>query len=596
MPTPPPGSSIDSGGNSQIAQLECARRAIPGALVYTLVVAVVWLCTDYGSVFPALVAGVAVFLFIFGAIRVWTAAMLLRLHAPNGAHQARRGLLQRLFLASTIGSFAVWGGFSGYTAFHYVSDPKGFLVLLSSAALVAAATTSLAPNRSLAFLCVSLISLPIIASAALRPEPEARGFAVLSLVYLLFLLYQVHLNWRAFWTAYRVDEAEAARQEAVCLAAAKSLLLATMSHEVRTPMNGVIGMIELVLRNELPEEAREYANHARASAINLLGVLNGILAYSRNEKTGIQLTPSDFELLEWLRQVVFPFTLQARQNGVAVHLLLDLPDPSWYRADPIRLSEVLTNLLSNAVKFTHSGSIAVAVSHLELSPELHQLRFAVRDTGQGMSAAVQAQLFQPFGHSSTAAGAPGVGLGLSITRQIVDAMGGRITLESEYGKGTEFQVLISMAVAQPQSPLVASPHPLQPVRAGLSALVVEDDPVSGLIAKRILEKLGVSVDLAINGRQALEFAQSRYDMFLLDIQLPDTNGFEIAATLRTMELHRNALIVVVSANRLEDLLEQGAKQGVDVYLAKPYAASELATLVQQAERSIPKGKVRYQSG
>jgi signal transduction histidine kinase/CheY-like chemotaxis protein len=579
MRIPWSASTLDVREVRAVALRACASRSLPGALVFFLVVVAVWLSTDYGAVSPVLLGAVGAAQLGLGSIRVSTALVLLRENIAEEILIGPRRLIRSAFLFSTAATFAVWGAFSGYTAFRYVFDPKGLLVLLSSAALAAGATSSLAPDRKLAFLCVSLLSLPTIAGALLRSEPESFGFGLLSFVYFLFLLAQIHLNWRSFWTAHRVGEAESARLEAVRLAAAKSLIIATMSHEVRTPMNGVIGMIELLLQTGLSEEARGYANSARTSAINLLGVLNGILDFSRNEKAGIQICLSDFDFREWLRQVVLPFVHLAERKTVVLDLRFDFPDPAWYRSDPVRLSEVVTNLLSNAVKFTSAGSISVCVSRHEAAPDLHQLCLSVRDTGTGMSAAVKAQLFEPFGHSAAAPGSRGAGMGLAITRQIVHAMGGQITVDSQPGVGTEFLISLPMAPA--------APPPVERPEIQLCALVLEDDAVSGVVASRLLEKLGVKVDVAANGEQALAYATGRYDLFLLDVQLPDADGIEFAALLRGTELHRHALIVIATAHQTDEIVERGRLSGVNSFLAKPYTAMELTQVVDRL-RSSPR--------
>jgi signal transduction histidine kinase len=271
-------------------------------MVFFLVLVVVWLYTDYASVFPSLLLWVTVALFVLGGTRMWISVLLARRAWGDDSRPPRW-----VFYGSVAGTFAVWGVFSGFTAAHFVTNPKGLLVLLSSAALVAGASTSLAPNRRLASLCVFLIAIPTVLGAMSRPEPEARAFALLSSVYALFLIAQIQLNWRSFWTAQRVNEMELARLEAVRFAAAKSLLLATMSHEVKTPMNGVIGMIELILTTgDLSEEVREYANHARLSALNLLGVLN----WSKIEATGEAYAEAGYE-----PTVAQSFLAQARARG-----------------------------------------------------------------------------------------------------------------------------------------------------------------------------------------------------------------------------------------------------------------------------------------
>lgn len=553
--------------SAAVSARECAKRSLPGAMVFFLVLVVVWTYTDYASVFPSLMLWVTVALFVLGATRMWTSVLLARQARDDDSK-----LLRWAFYGSVAGTFAVWGIFSGYTASQYVMNPKGLLVLLSSAALVAGASASLAPDRWLASLCVFLISVPTVLGATTRPEPEAQAFALLSSVYTLFLMAQIQLNWRSFWTAQRVNEMELARLEAVRFAAAKSLLLATMSHEVKTPMNGVIGMIELILSTgDLSDEARDYANHARLSALNLLGVLNGILTFSRNEKAGVTLSAADFEMGQWVRQVAYPFACEAEKKGISLDVEVEMAGQAWFRADSVRLSEVLSNLLSNAVKFTQSGGVTLRI----FREGADRICFEVKDTGAGMSPVIQAQLFEPFGHSAVAAGRQGTGLGLAISRQIVDAMGGEIKVSSAVGKGTTFRVRVPMLPVEAPAPVSAAPL-LEACAGGYTALVVEDDPISGLVARRLLQKLGVRVDLVTSQAEALRSAASRYDMFLLDVQLPDGDGLELVAKLRSAELHRTAVIVVVSASEPAELMERGQGRGVDAYLAKPYTAAQLA--------------------
>lgn len=550
IPPPDEPVSLEILEIPEVALAECARRSIPGAIIYFLVLVVVWFSTDYGAAFPGVVHTCTALLFFFCTVRVLAARRLLL--APPAAR------LAAVFTVSALASCAVWGFFSGFTAFHYLTNPKGLLVLASSAALISGATASLSPRRLLAAFCVYLIAVPTILGAVLRPEPEARAFAILSAVYTLFLTGQIHHNWRAFWAARRATDIELARLEAVRFASAKSLLLATMSHEVRTPMNGLVGMIDLILREDLPATAREYANYARSSALNLLGVLNNILAYSRNEKAGIVLNPARFDLRPWLHHLTFPFVAEAQKKGVPLTIAVELPDPACYHADSVRLSEVITNLLSNAVKFTRSGHIGLAVTPSDIAG--HVL-FTVTDTGPGMSSAVRAQLFEPFGHS--AAGHQGAGLGLSITRQIVDAMGGRITVSSVPGAGSQFAVSVPLA-------------PAHRALSGLAALIVEDDPVSALIARRLLENLGIRADVAATGADALVRAESRYDLFLLDVQLPDANGLELAARFRAMPHLSGATLVVTSASGRGELPHPALHPNIDAFLSKPYTASQLA--------------------
>ena len=578
-PAPSEPLQPDTGGMSgreDLALRECAKRSLPGALVYSVVVGMVWVSTDFAEEYPWLVGLVFSLLLVLGLLRTWVSYGIVQSWWKPDL------LRRRLFAATTAGTCGVWGLFSGFTASQYVTSPKGLLVLLSTAALTAGVTTSLAPNRRLAWFCISLLAGPTILGAMPRPEAEAQAFALLSLLYSLFLLTQLHLNHQSFWRGQLAEEIESSRLEAVRFAAAKSQLLATMSHEVRTPLHGVVGMIELVLGAELPAEAQKYATHARDAALHLVGVVNRILQFSRNESTGIPLELAPFEIREWLERETFAFASEARKKGLVFQVEIDTGGERWYLGDSVRLSQILANLLSNALKFTTAGEIRVILGFGPGPPNKEgweALLLRVRDTGRGMTKQVLAQLFEPFGHSEIAGGQQGAGLGLAITRQIINALEGEITVESEPGVGTEFCVQLPLQRTEPAAPALGW-VPADAPRSGVRVLVVEDDPVSAMVAQRLLERLGAIVVVANTGAEAMRQVAETFDLFLLDWQLPDANGMELAAYIRQHNHHHRATIVLASATDSEDAREQGRRFGVNGYLAKPYTLEQLRGILK----------------
>ncbi len=403
-----------------------------------------------------------------------------------------------------------------------------------------------------------------------------------------------------------IEQLQDALKKAQAASEAKSRFLATMSREIRTPMNGILGMGRLLLQTPLTDEQCDYLRTLQSSAEHLLALLNDILDLAKLESGQMSLDCARLELPALVQDVVRLFRAKAVQQGLSLETHIDPRVPSWVRGDPVRLRQILANLIGNALKFTHTGGVTIRVQpvHPPDGESAHAaseslLHFAVQDTGIGIPPDKLDTIFEPFvqADSTTTRQYGGTGLGLAICKQLVEMMGGRIGVQSEPGKGSTFwfEVPLEPVEAIPERDTAAPAAELPPLPP-LRVLLVEDNAINCKVAARMLEQLGCQVEIATNGREAVEkTAEQTYDLVLMDCQMPEMDGYEATRRIREREqgTGRHQLIIALTAHASASDREQCLACGMDDYLEKPILRERLeATLrtwfIPSPESELPK--------
>jgi signal transduction histidine kinase/ligand-binding sensor domain-containing protein len=395
------------------------------------------------------------------------------------------------------------------------------------------------------------------------------------------------------------QEIERLLKEAQQASRLKSEFLANMSHEIRTPMNGILGMTDLVLTTPLTGEQRDYLDTARLSAHSLLTILNDVLDFSKIEAGRLDLNPIDFSLRQCIGDTSKMLRVGAAEKGLVLEceVAADVADNAV--GDPHRLRQVLFNIIGNAIKFTDQGGVYLSVARESFSECGATLRFTVRDTGIGIPQDKQQLIFEAFRQAdgSTTRKYGGTGLGLAISSSLVEMMGGSIEVKSAMGAGSTFSFTAKFGVA----PVAAGAKPVDSAslqnmleaagtRNGsgplsLSILLAEDNPVNQRLAMRLLEKRGHRVDLASSGREAIDWLErKRFDLILMDLQMPDMDGLEATALIREREKRDGGRtpIVALTAHTMKGDRERCIEAGMDNYINKPIDAVKFLEIVEMS--------------
>ncbi|MGV3623126.1 MAG: ATP-binding protein [Archangium sp.] len=402
------------------------------------------------------------------------------------------------------------------------------------------------------------------------PRPNAGVVTALNLVALVVLVV-AFVRWVDTMRTDMVQRLEAASR-------ARTLFLANVSHEIRTPMNGVLGLTELVLAGNLEPEQREKLELAQRSGVAMVALIDDLLLLTRAESGRLVLTPTAVPTRKLMSDVVDLYRVSAEKAGLTLVSKVEATVPPAVELDGVRYQQVVTNLLSNALKFGERGTV-----ELKLEREGNQLLLSVRDEGAGIGPQVLERLFKPFEQAHDGASRnQGSGLGLALTKQLVEQMGGTITVDSQPGRGSRFLVKVP-CIEAPMPPPTELPEE-QAIAPRLRVLVVDDNPVNLCVASGLAERAGCSVHLARSGLEALEAVrQHEFSLVFMDCQMPGMDGYEATRRIRELKPDPRLRIVALTATGGPDEHDACLRAGMDDFMVKPVSLAMVKRAVAACE-------------
>ncbi|MBN1822553.1 MAG: response regulator [Prolixibacteraceae bacterium] len=383
-------------------------------------------------------------------------------------------------------------------------------------------------------------------------------------------------------------ELEIQREKAEAATRAKAMFLANMSHEIRTPLNGIIGVSKVMEETQLDKNQHELIQIITTSGENLLNIINDILDFSKIEAGQIHLEKIEFNLLDVISNIVKLLRFNADEKGLELKIELNNGIPDTLIGDPLRLNQIITNLVNNAIKFTEEGKIIISTEIVNKDIYKAEILFKIIDSGIGISNEGKQKLFKEFSQTETSTTRKygGTGLGLAICRNLVVLMDGEIGVESKLGEGSEFWFKLAYEykdeTKKGQTKIIDIPD-------NIKIMYAEDNMVNQRVTQLMLKKIGIECDIANNGMEAYEkFIKNKYDIILMDMQMPELDGIESTIKIRNYEKQKNIekgiYIVAVTANAFSDDKQKCFKAGMNDFISKPFKEEELKNIIRNAIR------------